>query len=210
VSSEGLEAARWSAKMSNLSHPKLNVVPLELPEVLVITPKMHRDQRGYFIETYSAPDFADIGIQCVFVQDNHCLSIVAGTVRGLHFQIPPISQAKLVRVLRGRIFDVAVDIRRGSPTYGHWCAATITAEAGEQFFVPHGFAHGYCTLEPDTEVAYKVDNYYSKERDAGLLWNDPAIGIVWPVSERAAVLSEKDCKLPRIANFESPFQFNAT
>jgi dTDP-4-dehydrorhamnose 3,5-epimerase len=186
--------------------PKLAAVSLDIPEVLLITPRKFKDDRGHFTETYQATDFAELGIRCSFVQDNQALSIPSNTVRGLHFQRPPMSQAKLMRVLRGRIFDAVVDIRRGSPTYGRWCAATISAEGGEQLFVPHGFAHAYCTLEPNTEVFYKVDNLYSKDCDAGLLWNDPTIGISWPIAERDAILSEKDRNLPLLVNFNTPFQ----
>ena len=186
--------------------PKLAAVPLDIPDVLLITPQKFKDSRGYFTETYQATDFAELGIRCSFVQDSQALSIPSNTVRGLHFQRPPMSQAKLVRVLRGRIFDAVVDIRRGSPTYGRWCAATITAEGGEQLFVPHGFAHAYCTLEPNTEVFYKVDNLYSKECDGGVLWNDPTIGISWPVAEQDAIMSEKDRNLPLLVNFNTPFQ----
>jgi dTDP-4-dehydrorhamnose 3,5-epimerase len=186
--------------------PKLAAVPLDIPDVLLITPQKFKDSRGYFTETYQATDFAELGIRCSFVQDSQALSIPSNTVRGLHFQRPPMSQAKLVRVLRGRIFDAVVDIRRGSPTYGRWCAATLTAEGGEQLFVPHGFAHAYCTLEPNTEVFYKVDNLYSKDCDAGLLWNDPTIGISWPVAEQDAIMSEKDRNLPLLVNFNTPFQ----
>jgi dTDP-4-dehydrorhamnose 3,5-epimerase len=194
------------AKLEKSLMPKLAAVPLDIPEVLLITPRKFKDDRGYFTETYQATDFAELGIRCSFVQDNQALSIPSKTVRGLHFQRPPMSQAKLVRVLRGAIFDAVVDIRRGSPTYGRWCVATLTAEGGEQLFVPHGFAHAYCTLEPNTEVFYKVDNLYSKDCDAGLLWNDPTIGITWPIAERDAVVSEKDRNLPLLVNFNTPFQ----
>lgn len=185
--------------------PRLAAVPLELPEVLVITPAKVADPRGYFMETYNAHDFAELGIRCAFVQDNQALSKQPGVVRGLHFQMPPMSQAKLVRVLRGRIFDVAVDIRRGSSNYGRWCATTLSADGGEQIFIPHGFAHGYCTLEPETEVAYKVDDFYSREYDGGLLWNDPTIGIAWPIAAGEALLSDKDRLLPPFKSFTSPF-----
>ena len=139
------------------------------------------------------------------MQDNQSLSASRGTIRGLHFQALPEPQAKLVRVLKGAIFDVAVDIRRGSPSYGRWCSARLTADGGEQMFVPRGFAHGFCTLEPDTEVAYKVDGYYSPSCDAGLAWDDPEIGIDWPVSPIGAILSERDRKLPRLSDLVSPF-----
>ena len=127
-------------------------------------------------------------------------------MRGLHFQRPPHAQAKLVRVLKGAIFDVAIDLRRGSPTFGRWCGATLTAEEGNQLFVPRGFAHAFCTLEPDTEVAYKVDDYYAPECDAGLIWNDPDIGIDWPVAAEEAVLSEKDARLPRLGRLRKSFR----
>jgi len=198
-------AALFIPKQSPSFMSKLTAVPLELPDVLVIAPGRIADHRGYFVEIYSVAGFADLGIHCAFVQHNQALSISPGTVRGLHFQNPPMSQAKLVRVLRGRIFDVAVDIRRGSATYGRWCAATISAEGGEQIFVPRGFGHGYCTLEPNSEVAYQVDNYYAPECDAGILWNDPTLGIGWPIAAGQAVVSEKDRRLPPFASFTSPF-----
>ncbi len=133
------------------------------------------------------------------------MSARKGTIRGLHFQVPPEPQAKLVRVLKGAIFDVAVDLRQGSQTYGQWCAATLTAEGAEQLFIPRGFAHGFCTLEADTEIAYKVDGFYAPTCDAGLRWNDPDIGIAWPIGQADAMLSEKDAKLPGFAGFTSPF-----
>ena len=129
----------------------------------------------------------------------------AGTVRGLHFQAPPQAQAKLVHVLRGSVFDVAVDLRRGSPTYGKWCGATLTAAGGEQLFVPHGFAHGYCTLEKDAVVAYKVDGYYAPDLEGGIRWDDAEIGVAWPVAMGRAIVSEKDGRLPVFAALKSPF-----
>ena len=163
--------------------------------------------RGWFSETYSTRAFSDLLGGTVFVQDNQAFSAQRGTLRGLHFQRPPEPQAKLVRVLRGSIFDVAVDLRVGSPTYGHWVGETLTAEGGEQLFVPRGFAHGYCTLEPNTEVAYKVDGFYAPECDAGLAWNDPMIGIAWPIAPRRRILSDKDKRLPAFADFVSPFRY---
>lgn len=159
------------------------------------------------METFSRKDFEQLGIECDFVQDNQSLSARRGTVRGLHFQRPPHPQAKLVRVIRGAAFDVAVDLRRGSPTFKRWCGTTLTAEKGNQLFVPRGFAHAFCTLESDTEVAYKVDDYYAPEYDAGLIWNDPELGIDWPIAAQEAILSEKDVKLPPLADFESPFNY---
>jgi dTDP-4-dehydrorhamnose 3,5-epimerase len=180
--------------------------PLAIPDVLVVVPRKREDDRGYFVETYHEADWAALGIRNRFVQDNESRSVHAPTVRGLHFQAPPKAQAKLVRVLRGRIFDVAVDIRRGSPTYGRWCGTIISADGGEQVFVPRGFAHGFCTLEPDVVVAYKVDCLYARECDAGLLWNDPDLAIDWPVAGGVVSVSDRDRALPRFRDFDSPFQ----
>lgn len=160
------------------------------------------------METYNVRAARTAGLQAEFVQDNQALSLTRGTVRALHFQVPPKAQAKLVRVLRGSIYDVAVDLRAGSPNYGCWTAATLTAQGGEQVFVPRGFAHGYCTLEADTEVAYKVDDYYAPEAESGIAWDDPTLAIRWPVAAADAVLSEKDRKLPRFADFASPFRYD--
>jgi dTDP-4-dehydrorhamnose 3,5-epimerase len=174
----------------------MQVVETRIPEVKLITPKRHGDHRGYFSETYNARAMREAGIALDFVQDNQSLSAERGTIRGLHFQLPPFAQDKLVRVLRGSIFDVAVDLRRGSPTFGQHVSAVLTADEGNQLLVPIGFGHGFCTLEPDTEVFYKVTNYYSPECDRGLLWNDADLGIDWPVSADEAVLSQKDLKQP--------------
>jgi dTDP-4-dehydrorhamnose 3,5-epimerase len=163
------------------------------------------DERGYFMETFNSREFAAIGIEATFIQDNQSLSIMPGTIRGLHFQLPPNTQAKLIRVLRGSIFDVVVDLRRGSPSFGRWCGTSLTAAGAEQLFIPRGFAHGFCTLEADTEVTYKVDGSYAPASDAGILWNDPDIGIAWPIAETAAILSGKDRELPRLRDFNSPF-----
>ncbi|MFN3512377.1 MAG: dTDP-4-dehydrorhamnose 3,5-epimerase [Phenylobacterium sp.] len=156
--------------------------PLALPEVLLITPKRHGDARGWFSETWSRKAFEAAGLDHDFVQDNQAYNPKAGTLRGLHFQTAPAAQAKLLRVLRGAVFDVAVDIRPGSPTYGKFASATLTAEGGEQILVPRGFAHGYLTLTDDCEVAYKVDGPYAPETEGGLVWNDAAIGIPWPLA----------------------------
>lgn len=174
----------------------MNVVPLDIPDVKLITPKRFGDHRGFFSEVYNARTFADAGIDIEFVQDNHAFSREAGTLRGLHFQKPPHAQAKLVRVTRGRIYDVAVDIRRESATYGRHVGVELSAGNWSQLLVPAGFAHGYCTLEPDTEVLYKVDAYYAPEHDAGILWSDPALAISWPVAADKAQLSDKDLRLP--------------
>ena len=174
---------------------------LDLADVLVITPKRFSDQRGFFSETYNKNAFEKIGIKSIFVQDNHSLSLEAGTIRGLHFQVAPKAQDKLVRVVRGAIFDVAVDIRKSSPTFGKWIASLLTAERGEQMFVPAGFAHGFCTLEPCTEVVYKVSEFYAPEHEFGICWDDPEIGIRWPEGTNP-VLSDKDRKNSRLR--ESP------
>lgn len=179
--------------------------PLEIEGLAVLRPKKFFDARGYFTETFNASAYADAGVGSTFVQDNQSLSLDAGTIRGLHFQTPPEPQAKLIRVIQGSIFDVAVDLRRGSPTYGRWCAVTLTAEAGEQLFVPRGFAHGFCTLEPSTIVAYKVDGYYAPACDSGLRWDDPDLGIPWPVDPAAAIVSDKDAKLRPFMGFDTPF-----
>jgi dTDP-4-dehydrorhamnose 3,5-epimerase len=177
-----------------------------LAGLLLIEPKRHGDHRGFFAETYSQRVYAGVDIYTSFVQDNHSLSSAVGTVRGLHFQTPPHAQAKLVRCGRGAIFDVAVDIRRGSPTYGHWAGYTLSAESGAQLYIPVGFAHGFATLEPDSEIIYKCSDYYTPETEGALRWDDPDIGINWPLTG-APVLSEKDAVAPLLAGFNSPFTF---
>lgn len=186
--------------------PILRIEPSGIPEVVVIVPQRFGDARGFFVETYSLRSFATAGITASFVQDNQAFSARKGTLRGLHFQRPPAAQAKLVRVVKGRIFDVAVDLRLGSPTYRRWAGTVLTAECGEQMFVPVGFAHGYCTLEPDTEVAYKADGFYAPEHDDGIAWNDPSIGIAWPFPPEQVILSNKDRQLGHLADLVSPFQ----
>ncbi|TCT04683.1 dTDP-4-dehydrorhamnose 3,5-epimerase [Aquabacter spiritensis] len=177
---------------------------LDIPEVILVTPPRFDDPRGYFTEAYVRERYAKNGVVADFMQDNESLSEPVGTLRGLHFQAPPFAQAKLVRVVQGAIYDVAVDIRTGSPTYGKWVGATLTAEGREQLFVPRGFAHGFCTLVPNTKVLYKVDNPYSRESEGGLVWDDPDLAIDWPVAE--AILSDKDRVLPRLKDYDSPFQ----
>ncbi|GJE40356.1 dTDP-4-dehydrorhamnose 3,5-epimerase [Methylobacterium persicinum] len=176
----------------------MDVIETDIPDVKRIIPKRHGDARGWFSETFRVDALERAGIVVPFVQDNQSFSAPQGTVRGLHFQIPPQPQAKLIRVLSGAILDIAVDIRPTSPTYMTYVAVRLDAEGGEQLFIPHGFAHGFCTLTPDVMVAYKVDSYYSPSHDRGILWNDPDIGIEWPVGEDEAVLSEKDRKAPRL------------
>lgn len=175
--------------------------------VSIVEPVRHEDPRGWFCETYSRRALAHHGILIDFVQDNQSASTRAGTVRGLHFQAPPHAQAKLVRVVRGGIFDVAVDIRRDSPTYGRHVSALLSSDNGRQLLIGSGFAHGYCTLEPDTVVAYKTDDHYEPELDRGLLWNDPALGITWPITTVDVTISDKDRCLPTLAKLDSPFAF---
>lgn len=183
----------------------MGVIETEIPDVKRVVPKRHGDERGWFSETYRADLLAQAGITDAFLQDNQSFSLEKGTLRGLHFQTHPAGQSKLVRVLAGSILDVAVDIRRGSATYGRHVAVRLDAEGGEQLYLPVGFAHGFCTLEPNTMIAYKVTAYYSRENDRGVLWNDPALGIAWPVSADAAVLSEKDKVAPRLAEIGPQF-----
>ena len=183
----------------------MNVIDTEIPAVKRVVPKRFGDARGWFSETYRTDTLARAGISAAFVQDNQSFSSPKGTVRGLHFQVAPCPQAKLIRVLQGAILDVAVDLRGGSPTYGRHVAVTLDAEAGEQVYIPHGFAHGFCTLTPDVMVAYKVDSYYSPAHDRSLAWNDPTLGIDWPVTEAEALLSDKDRRAPRLSELGTVF-----
>ena len=164
----------------------------------ILTPKKHGDARGFFSEVYNKSDFEASGLRIDFVQDNHAFSAIAGTLRGLHFQTPPFAQDKLLRVTRGRILDVAVDIRRSSPTFGKSVAMELSAENWLQLLVPIGFAHGYVTLEPDTEVLYKTSNFYAPANDRGVAWDDPDIGIDWRLPPGGPLLSEKDKRWPRL------------
>ena len=177
---------------------------LELSGLILITPRRFGDHRGFFAETYSQRVYAGLGINEVFVQDNHSLSAEIGTVRGLHFQAPPAAQAKLVRCGRGAIFDVAVNIRKGSATYGKWVGYELSAENGAQLFIPAGFAHGFATLQPDSEIIYKCSDYYAPETEGALRWDDPAIGIDWPLQGKA-ILSDKDAVAPMLSDLDSPF-----
>ena len=170
--------------------------------LFLITPPRFGDHRGFFGETYSRSRYAEMGIDVEFVQDNHSLSHSVGTLRGLHFQAPPAAQGKLVRCGRGAIFDVAVDIRRGSPTYGKWEGYELTAENGHQLYVPVGFAHGFVTLEPDSEIVYKCTDYYAPETEGAVRWD--SCGIDWPLSVDP-ILSDKDTIAPALADFDSPF-----
>ena len=184
----------------------MKVLKTDIPDVKVLSPERFGDDRGFFSETYNSRTLVEAGLELDFVQDNDSLSAEPGTIRGLHFQIPPFAQHKLVRVVRGVILDVAVDLRRGSPTRGRHVAVEVSAENWNQVLVPVGFAHGFCTLEPDTHIVYKVTSHYSPQHDKGLLWNDPALGIRWPVSAGEAVLSQRDTKWPRLADLADYFE----
>lgn len=174
-----------------------------LDGVLLLHPKKHGDARGFVSETFKISALRDAGIADEWVQDNHSFSAQAGTIRGLHFQAPPMAQAKLVRVLRGAILDVALDIRRTSPTYGQHIAVELSAENFAQLYIPAGFAHGFCTLTDDTEILYKVSAEYAPAQEGGVLWNDPDLAIAWPVRE--AVTSPRDAQWPRLKELISPF-----
>lgn len=184
----------------------LTVIPASIEAVKIITPKWFRDSRGVFCETYNRDRFFEHGIELEFVQDNQSSSTEVGTIRGLHFQNNPAAQDKLVRVLRGSIYDVAVDLRRSSPTYGKWVAETLSAGNGKQVLVPVGFAHGFCTLEPDTHVLYKVTAYYSPANDLGIAWDDPDLAIDWPIPPGKAILSEKDTRHPGLRSLPTYFE----
>ena len=183
----------------------MQVEPTVIPAVKIITPKKHGDHRGFFSEVYNAKAWAEAGLDYQFVQDNHSYSAEKGVIRGLHFQLEPFGQTKLVRVAKGRILDVAVDLRRGSPTFGDHVAVELSAANWRQLLVPVGFAHGFCTLEPDCEVLYKVTNLYSPTHDRGLAFDDPALGIDWGIDLSTAVLSDKDRKHPRLADLGPQF-----
>lgn len=178
------------------------------PGLFIITPTRHGDARGFFTESYNARRFADAGIGEIFIQDNRSRSVSKGTIRGLHFQTPPYAQAKLVSCIRGRLLDVVVDIRSGSPSFGQHFGIELSAENGTQLFVPTGFAHGFCTLVDDTEIAYKVSEYYAPESDAGLSFDDKTLSINWPVFDNEWILSDKDRKFPELSELDaSIFQF---
>lgn len=182
-------------------------IETKLPGVYIVEPQVHGDHRGYFMETYSTRAFSDIGIDAVFVQDNQSFTAQKGTLRGIHFQNHPMAQAKLVRVTRGAVWDVAVDLRRGSPTYKQWVGVELSAENKHMLFIPRGFGHGFVTLTDDVEFCYKVDNLYSRECDRGIRFNDPDIGVEWGVSE--PVLSQKDKTSPMLEESDCNFEFEA-
>lgn len=176
--------------------------------VKIIQPRVFRDDRGWFSETYSAQRLHGEGISDVFVQDNHSKSVATGTVRGIHFQAPPHAQAKLVRCVRGSILDFAIDLRRGSPSFGRSVSVLLSEQNATQLYVPIGFGHAFVTLEPDTEVIYKVNDVYAPECEGGVIWNDPTLGIDWPLPASGALLSAKDRLLPMLNAFESPFEYD--
>jgi dTDP-4-dehydrorhamnose 3,5-epimerase len=181
----------------------MKIIEIGLSDVVIIEMNVFGDHRGFFMESYNAKQFKEKGISNIFIQDNHSLSVEAGVLRGLHYQLNPKAQSKLVRVVSGAIYDVVVDIRSNSPTFGQWSGVILSAENKRQLLVPVGFAHGFCTLVPNTEVLYKVDEYYSPEHDRGIAWNDPVLGIDWPTTN--PILSDKDQKHPCLAEAEINF-----
>ena len=178
----------------------MKITATDLPSVLLLEPEVFSDMRGFFLESFNQNTFSKAGLNYNFVQDNHSLSLDTGVIRGIHYQLTPKAQTKLMRVLAGSIIDVVVDIRKNSPTFGRWIAVTLSAVNKKQILVPKGFAHGFCTLEPNTEVLYKVDEYYSPEHDRGILWKDPDLGIPWPTEH--PILSDKDSRHPLLKQAE--------
>jgi len=181
----------------------MEFIPTKLKGAWLIKPKVFQDNRGFFLESYSKKIFEEHGIICDFVQDNHSMSAQKGVLRGIHFQKPPHAQAKLVRVVKGSVYDVIVDLRKNSETYGQWEGYTLSAENFEMLFIPRGFGHAFCTLEDNTEFLYKTDNYYAPDSEGGIIWNDPDLKIEWPVED--PTLSEKDGNLPKFSEFINPF-----
>ncbi|MCM3629990.1 dTDP-4-dehydrorhamnose 3,5-epimerase [Paenibacillus glycanilyticus] len=181
----------------------MNFIPTRLEGLYVIEPEVHGDSRGFFMESYSQRKFAEHGIDTAFVQDNHSLSVQSGVIRGLHYQLNPHAQTKLVRAATGAIYDVAVDIRTHSATFGHWAGVILSETNKRQLLIPRGFAHGFCTLVPNTQVLYKADAFYSPELDRGILWSDPALGIDWPTAN--PILSDKDREHPLLVHAELNF-----
>lgn len=179
-----------------------------LPEIKVFQTLRHQDSRGFFSEIFNKKVLSELGVNSEYVQDNQSLSTTVNTIRGLHFQAPPFEQAKLVRCVQGKIFDVAVDIRKESPTFGKWVGYEVSAKNGYQIYIPAGFAHGFLTLEEDTEINYKCTNYYSKVSEGSIVWNDPNIGIKWPVDSKTIILSEKDNGAPFLKDIDTPFRWD--
>lgn len=185
----------------------MDIDQTDLPGLLLVTPTRYSDDRGFFSETWNKSRYLQHGIKADFVQDNHSFSAMAGTVRGLHFQAPPHAQTKLVRCGRGRIFDVAVDIRRGSPTYGRWFGVELSFENGRQLLIPAGFAHGFATLEANSEIVYKCSDYYAPETEGALRYDDPIVGVEWGLEGLSPILSNKDATAGSLIDFESPFMY---
>lgn len=185
----------------------MEITRAAIPDVLIVKPKKFGDERGFFSETFKASALEAFGVRHAWVQDNHSFSAAPGVVRGLHFQTGDDAQAKLIRVTRGALLDVAVDIRKGSPTYGRHVAVELSAENWTQLFIPIGFAHGFVTLTPDTEALYKVTTGYAPQAEGGVLWNDPDLGIAWPIPEREATINARDAGWPRLKDFDSPFVY---
>ena len=183
--------------------------PTKIPGLLSISLTRHGDARGFFAEIYNQKSYSRAGIETLFVQDNHSVSEFSGTVRGLHYQSPPQAQAKLVRCGRGSLFDVAVDIRIGSPTYGQWHGEVLSSENGRQLYIPAGFAHGFMTLEDDTEIVYKCSDFYAPECEGAVRFDDPDISIEWPQIDGSAIISEKDMRANMLRDMVSPFSFEA-
>ncbi|WP_041808402.1 dTDP-4-dehydrorhamnose 3,5-epimerase [Evansella cellulosilytica] len=183
----------------------MEIINTKLEGVVIIEPKVFGDNRGFFMESYNQEKFQQVGLKYKLIQDNHSLSVEPGVLRGLHYQLNPKAQTKIVRVATGAIYDVVVDIRKESPTFGEWIGAILSEHNKRQIVVPKGFAHGFCTLVPNTNVLYKVDEYYSKEHDRGILWNDPDIGIEWPICN--PILSEKDKVHPPLTGADINFQY---
>ncbi len=183
----------------------MNTETFDVPGVIAVTPDRFGDDRGFFSETWSAPRFTAAGIDAAFVQDNQSLSRDRGVIRGLHCQIGPNAQGKLIRCIRGAIWDVAVDARRSSPSFGRWVGVELSAENWRQLWIPAGFLHGFCTLEPDTEVVYKVTAPYDREAERGVKWNDPTLALPWPIEAETAILSDKDRVLPRWSDLPELF-----
>jgi dTDP-4-dehydrorhamnose 3,5-epimerase len=192
------------AVLGKLPH-LMQQIETEIAEVKILVPRRHADHRGFFSETYSRSVVRELGIDVEFVQDNHSLSVEKGVLRGLHYQIAPMAQAKLVRVVRGAILDIAVDIRRSSTTFGRHVSAVLSAENWRQIYIPIGFAHGFVTLEPNTEVVYKVTCCYSPQHERGIRWNDPALGINWQIDADRAILSQRDGQHPMLAEASDLF-----
>ncbi|MES1158619.1 MAG: dTDP-4-dehydrorhamnose 3,5-epimerase [Terricaulis silvestris] len=185
----------------------MEIVRAAIPDLLIVRPNKFGDERGFFSETFKMSALEQFGVTSTWVQDNHSFSAAPGVIRGLHFQVGEYAQAKLIRVTRGALLDVAVDIRKGSPTYGRHVAVELSAENWTQLYIPIGFAHGFCTLTRDTEALYKVTAYWSQASEGGVLWNDPDLGIAWPIKAEDATINARDANWPRLKDFDSPFAY---